>query len=188
MKGKRENIRGIVLAVAIIILLLAAGTFFVVKALVNPKVEEIENKMKEVNESKEKLKQAGLDTNIRLVEAVYENEVGKFAANQKNVKALEEKMKSKLKNTAINPFTLKNEIGLITNMQNASVIYSNDDNANNGGAVDGIWKSEMPGSAGCVAYCAYLNTKGKTPKIDLKIMAYGEDNKRITSLGKEIKR
>lgn len=175
MLDKVFNKRGFITASTVVC------TGLILIAVLVPRIGTINNKSKE----------AGLRTNMLMVEGIILSVIDDYEATPEGISLLEKRIQAEINSLRkdqdiINPVTGNTGCDILDNINACAVTYDLNDNADNGEGIDAIWTSILDNSAGCVAYCAYIDTAYEPNRISVKLIPYGVNNARITALEKVI--
>ena len=140
---------------------------------------------------KNEAKEAGIRTNILVVEGLIQSVIDDYTADTDGIYALESKINTEINliqdNQNIrNPITGNAGCDVLDNIGNSAIVYDTNDNTRDGVDIDSIWTSPLINSRGYVAYCAYVNTNVIPNRINVRLIPYGMDDTRITELEKVV--
>lgn len=182
IENKKDNSLKIIVIAIISFLLIGFLMIGIIFAFVMvPRVGVIKNKAKE----------AGIRSNMLLLEGITYCIIDDYTADNDGVSKLEEKINEDVNSAIenqqmINPITGNKGSVLIDSIELGAIVHATIDDTNDGVDIDSTWTDPLTNSAGCIAYAVYIDTSVEPSRLAVKIIPYGEDNKRITSLEKTI--
>lgn len=143
---------------------------------------------------KNKVRETGMKENMKTVGGIVNSIIDDYELTDPDIDALEAKIAADIAAVTVtnqkikNPITKGTDLGTDAAALTSSMViaYMTTDDANNGAGIDAIWTSPLANSGGIVAFCAYINTGVSPNKINVKLIPYGVDNKRMTALEETI--
>lgn len=150
---------------------------------------------------KNKARESGLRKNIEMLEGTIQSVIDDYSAGGNDVadalqiRALETRIARDINAASVDNQKLRNPVtgnlgaGAIASIATVAVVYSTTDDTDNGAGIDDVWTDGtmiLPYSAGTVAYCAYVNETVTPHAINVRLIPFGVDNRRITELERVI--
>lgn len=140
---------------------------------------------------KSKTIEAGVKANLLMVEGIVRCYIDDYTTSSSDILALENRLASEINNDDKTKDAITNTLtGNVGAKEKKDISYAavsyliSDDNTDDGVDIDSNWPESLENSSGVIVYCAYRNTA--TKKINIKLIPYGPDGKRITDLEKVI--
>lgn len=141
---------------------------------------------------KNKAREAGLRSNMLMLEAEIQSVIDDYTAVDADIDALEIRIDADVDAAAVtnqkfrNPVTGNLGADVLANVATSAVSHADTDDANNGTGIAAVYTPTLVGAAGNIAYCAYIDTAYTPSRISVRLIPYGVNNARITALEKVV--
>lgn len=144
---------------------------------------------------KNKSREAGLRSNMLMVEGIVQSVIDDYAASggAAAIDNLEARIAADITAVSVDNQKIRNPItgnygvtSTVLDYDTVAVAYSTADDADAGAGIAAAWTDPLADAAGTVAFAAYIDTAATPDKIVVQLIPYGIGGDRLTDLEKII--